>query len=226
MMVWAGFVWTVWLLSALVLVVGLGMGLWVLVRRRDDEGRGILAERFARGELSVEEYRERKAVLDSESAGSRARLVIAAVALIVLGVAGLGLTSVSAARHSDRWMRDMMNGDMGSMMSMMQSGPTERSVSRPDPAAGTITVVAREFSFAPSMIRLRPGETINIALENQGHMFHTFTVPELDFDLRAQSGDTIAGALTAEREGTYEFICAVPEHAEMGMRGRIIVTAR
>lgn len=223
MTVWSGVIWTVWLLSALALVAGLGVGLWAVLRRRDGHAQNILDERFARGQLSIEEYRERTAVIVGQAPRRRARLGAAAAALVVLGVAGLGLTSAGAARDSDRWMRDMMSGDMGSMMSMMQSGPTERSAARPDPAAETITVVSREFLFSPSEITLRPGDTVNIELENQGHMFHTFTIGELGFDLRAQSGDTIVGALTANRPGTYEFICAVPEHAEMGMRGQIVV---
>lgn len=223
MTVWSGLVWMVWLLSALALVTGLGMAVSALLRRRENGAQRLLAERFARGELSIDEYRERKVVLTAEDHRPRTRVGVAAVAVIVVGVTGLALTSAAAARYSGNWMRQMMGGDMRSMMSMMQSGPTDRSGPRPDPAAETIAVVSREFSFSPAEIRLRPGETVNIALENQGHMFHTFTAAELGFDLRAQSGDTIAGALSANREGTYEFICAVPEHAEMGMRGRLIV---
>jgi putative membrane protein len=59
--------WPLWLLFWLALV---GAIVWLVVRRRRDGDRGgsdraseILAERYARGELSTEEYRERLDVL-------------------------------------------------------------------------------------------------------------------------------------------------------------------
>lgn len=57
--------WPVWPLLWLVLI---GAVIWFLARRRrsgdrpqdgSDRAKGILAERFARGEISGEEYRER-----------------------------------------------------------------------------------------------------------------------------------------------------------------------
>jgi putative membrane protein len=55
--------WVVWPLVWIAVIVGL---VWFFTRRRGpgersgaDRARDILAERFARGELSVEEYRER-----------------------------------------------------------------------------------------------------------------------------------------------------------------------
>jgi putative membrane protein len=59
--------WVVWPLFWVAVIVGL---VWFFTRRRGpgersgtDRARDILAERFARGELSVEEYRERQAQL-------------------------------------------------------------------------------------------------------------------------------------------------------------------
>ena len=52
--------WPVWLLFWLAAIVAV---VWFFTRRRRDDGlrsaRAILAERYARGELSGEEYRER-----------------------------------------------------------------------------------------------------------------------------------------------------------------------
>jgi putative membrane protein len=59
-----------WPLWPLLWVAVLATVIWLFVRRskrtgRDplDQARGILAERFARGELSADEYRERLAQL-------------------------------------------------------------------------------------------------------------------------------------------------------------------
>jgi putative membrane protein len=58
--------WPVWLLFWAALI---GIGTWLILKRRDrrtdplDRAREILAERFARGELTADEYRERLAEL-------------------------------------------------------------------------------------------------------------------------------------------------------------------
>ena len=225
-------------MSLLVLLGGVLLGVWALVgaRRSDGSASAILGERMARGEITTDEYRERLSVIQKTSQTTRSRVPLA-VSLVVLGIVGTVASSAWADTPSWDWMGDMMDGDRGSMMSgdmmdgdrgsmmsMMQSGPTERSAAAPRRGAPEQRIVSREFSFSPSEITLQVGEPTNVELENQGHMFHTFTVPELDFDLRAQSGESITGALTVEDPGTYEFICAVPQHAEMGMRGRIVVS--
>jgi putative membrane protein len=51
--------------------IALLVGAWFLFRRRDDRGRtqsaeAILGERYARGEITVEEYRQRRQELRGE----------------------------------------------------------------------------------------------------------------------------------------------------------------
>jgi putative membrane protein len=59
---WGHHWWPLWLLFWAALI---GTGVWLIVRRRDrrhdplDRAREVLAERFARGELTGEEYRDR-----------------------------------------------------------------------------------------------------------------------------------------------------------------------
>jgi putative membrane protein len=58
--------WPLWLLFWAALI---GLGTWLIVKRRDrhadplDRAREILAERYARGEITGDEYRERLADL-------------------------------------------------------------------------------------------------------------------------------------------------------------------
>jgi putative membrane protein len=59
-----------WFLLFPLLWIGLLVGAWFLFRRRDDRGSGasaeeILGERYARGEITAEEYRQRREVLRS-----------------------------------------------------------------------------------------------------------------------------------------------------------------
>ncbi len=56
--------WPLWLLFWLAVIATIAVVLWRLVKRGRgddplDRARGVLAERFAGGELSGEEYRER-----------------------------------------------------------------------------------------------------------------------------------------------------------------------
>jgi putative membrane protein len=66
--------WPLWLLFWAALI---GTAAWLILRRRNraadplDRARELLAERFARGELSGEEYRERLAELKGHPGGAK-----------------------------------------------------------------------------------------------------------------------------------------------------------
>jgi plastocyanin len=143
------------------------------------------------------------------------------VAALVIGVA-LGIGIGFAAWHGGMGMGGMMGGGMGSMMA---SGRTERSGPPPANGARTIGVAAREFSFSPDHLTIKAGQAVNVDLSDEGGMFHTFTlVGGPSFNLQANPGRSISGALTITKPGTHRFICSVPGHAQLGMRGTIVVT--
>ncbi|MGH2725427.1 MAG: cupredoxin domain-containing protein [Actinomycetota bacterium] len=211
--------WTMgsWIMLAAFLgVLGLGVVIAVIAARGRSSGRAhaLLGERLARSEISVEEYRERLTVL-----GPRARRFLTPMATVLTAVGLVGAIVLGATAGSG-----FMHGTMSGMGSMMGGGNTERSGAAPVTGGREVRVVAREFSFDPQEIRLGQGETLNLVFENQGHIFHTLTIGELGLDLRANGGDRIGGALTAEQPGRYTFICSVSGHADAGMRGTVIVS--
>jgi putative membrane protein len=62
-----------WFLVFPLFWIALLVGAWFLFRRRDDRGRTnsaeeILGERYARGEITAEEYQQRREVLRRRSA--------------------------------------------------------------------------------------------------------------------------------------------------------------
>ena len=67
---WGHHWWPIWPLLWAALI---GAALWLIVRRRDrrhdplDRAREVLAERYARGELSADEYRQRLTELQGHS---------------------------------------------------------------------------------------------------------------------------------------------------------------
>ena len=89
-----------------------------------------------------------------------------------------------------------------------------------------VHVVADEYSFDPDAIVLTGGGQLRIELENQGTLAHDLRV----FDGGAELGgtDTFTGGKTKSatvrlEPGTYEFVCTVGDHAELGMKGKLTV---
>lgn len=213
--------WTTgsWIMFGVFLgLFALGIVFAVAAVRNRASGRAHedLAERFARGDLSSNDFQERLRVLKP-----RPRRVLTPAAIVVTTVGLIGALTVGATA-SPGFMHGMMGG--GGMGSMMGGDVTERSGTPPVSSARELRVTAREFSFSPAEIRLRPGETVNVVFDNRGHMFHTLTISGLGLDLRASGGDQIAAAIRADRPGSHPFVCAVSGHAHAGMRGTVIVS--
>lgn len=221
-----------WLFAA-VMLAGIGLGIWALTRRGGDGGRAheILAERLALGEISPDEYRARRDTIGRPSGRHVATLGIASVTLIVLGLVGglvAAATTIGPTRDgTDRMMSGrmdrMMDGRMRGMMRGMMDGDTGRDADPPEPGAREISIEGDEFSFEPDEIRLERGETVNIVFDNQGRMFHTFTVAALDFELRADRGQEISGSLRPTETGRFRAVCTVPGHIQGGMTATVIV---
>ncbi len=94
----------------------------------------------------------------------------------------------------------------------------------PSPGAEEVRVELDEFSFSPSVLELRAGETVNLVLVNEGQLPHDLTIPALGFSLAVGPGETASAALTVERAGSYGFFCSVPGHRAAGMVGTLVVT--
>lgn len=213
--------WWMWVLFGLFLaflVGGIALGVWWLSRPADREGRArdILAERLARGDISPQEYSERLQLLGEVGHRRGHWAGPLALAFAVIGLVGALTTAAIGVGPT--------NGMMSDGMAMMGGGQPGRSGPEASPGARKVQVIAREFYFQPSELRVRVGETVNLEFKDEGMMFHTFTVRELGIDLRANPGQSISGALRADRPGTFTFICAVLGHAQLGMRGSIVVT--
>jgi plastocyanin len=94
------------------------------------------------------------------------------------------------------------------------------------PASGAVRVVAKEYSFDPSTIVVRGPGTLRVTLVNQGSLAHNLRVMEDGEELGGTpsfpAGESRSARLQVER-GSYEFICTVGDHAELGMRGTLRV---
>jgi plastocyanin len=87
---------------------------------------------------------------------------------------------------------------------------------------GEITVEAFDIHFDVGDITTTAGP-LKVTLVNKGALEHTFKVNGTDFELKAKGGETKTGTVTLQK-GTYDYECAIPGHAQQGMKGTIKVS--
>jgi plastocyanin len=89
----------------------------------------------------------------------------------------------------------------------------------------TVRVVADEYSFDPTNIVLASGP-LRVELKNEGVLAHDLRVLRDDRDIGGtnvfQGGKTRSAEVEVE-PGRYELVCSVGNHAELGMRGELVV---
>jgi plastocyanin len=179
--------------------------------------RSILDERLARREISPDEHLHPREVLGAGPRAAPRYLGVLAAVFVAVGILG-GLSAVAAATD----FGGMGFFDMRGMMGGSPSGSTDTAPA-PVPGARHIRVVADEFNFDPSEIRIGAGERVNVTLDNRGNAVHTLTISKLDFELRTDGGKRAEGSLQVDTPGRYPFTCDIPGHAEACMRGTVIV---
>lgn len=94
------------------------------------------------------------------------------------------------------------------------------------PANAKVRVVADEYSFDPSTIVMTGAGTLTVTLRNDGSLAHNLKL----FRNGAEVGGTptfAAGRTESARvnleHGSYEIVCTVGDHAELGMTGTLRV---
>jgi plastocyanin len=90
----------------------------------------------------------------------------------------------------------------------------------------TVAVTAREYSFDPERVVVEGGGPLTIELENAGDLAHNLRLrrggQEVGGTPTFPGGRTESGRVRVE-PGTYEMICTVGDHAELGMTGELEV---
>ena len=97
------------------------------------------------------------------------------------------------------------------------------------PATGAIEVVADEYSFDPETLVVEAGGSeaeLRISLRNAGALAHNLKLirdgSEVGGTPTFQGGETRSGDVTLA-PGTYEMVCTVGNHADLGMTGTLEV---
>lgn len=93
-------------------------------------------------------------------------------------------------------------------------------------AGGKLAVEAREYSFDPSGIVVSGAGPLRIELRNDGDLAHNLRLRRDGKDVGGTpsfpGGRTESASVDLE-PGTYELLCTVGDHAELGMKGTLEV---
>jgi cytochrome c oxidase subunit II len=89
--------------------------------------------------------------------------------------------------------------------------------------ARTVVVTADNWTFSPSVIRIKKGETVSLQLKGEEGV-HGIMVPGLNINQKIDLGQTVTVAVATDVAGTYDFFCNVPcGPGHKQMKGQIII---
>ena len=90
----------------------------------------------------------------------------------------------------------------------------------------TISVEARDYAFSLSRRSVPAGSTVRFVVRNRGNAVHDFVVTTKTRTraLRPRQRQTIT--VSFPRKGVFRFLCSVPGHARLGMKGAIGVSVK
>ena len=83
----------------------------------------------------------------------------------------------------------------------------------------TVKVTAREFSYTLSRAAVPRGSTVRFVVHNAGQIRHDFVIAGKR-TRRLAHGQTQTLIVTFPKAGAFTFLCSVPGHAKVGMKGQ------
>ena len=199
-----GIAW-LWMLAALLIVIGLVAAIAAAFGgppTDGDDALRILRARFAGGEIDADALEKARATLGAEPTRRPAsrRLLIVAIGLLIAGALTAWLASAVG------WGP---GGMMGDMMGMMGGGPTA-------PPGTSVTMAGARFT--PATILIHAGGTVRWF--NDDAMPHTVTATDRAWD----SGYLAPGGSFERRfdhPGSYSYVCVY----HSWMTGTVVVSS-
>ena len=86
----------------------------------------------------------------------------------------------------------------------------------------TVSVKAFSYGYLPATINLTVGEKVEFEVTSLD-VDHTFTIDDLDIDIKAKGGQTATLEYTPKVAGTYEFYSSESDQKDAGMVGTLVV---
>lgn len=86
------------------------------------------------------------------------------------------------------------------------------------------TVTMKNYSFTPSQLTAKVGQTVKVTVVNNGDDDHDFIIDELGVDSGSVApGGTKLLTFSADTAGTYPIYCGIGSHRDFGMEGTLVV---
>ncbi len=101
-----------------------------------------------------------------------------------------------------------------------ESGSTETSAQ----GGNTITITLSDFKIEPATLNLKQGTTYTLVIKNNGPSVHDFAIKDLGVQSpMIDSGKEATVQVTPNKTGTFNAICTVAGHEQLGMKGTVTV---
>ena len=103
--------------------------------------------------------------------------------------------------------------------------PVGSSIPSPSPSPSLLVyVIAADYEFIPSVIKVHQGQPFTIELKNDGKDAHNLEFPKLHLKTSdAAPGGTVKLVVPGLAKGHYPFICSIPGTTKHSMRGVLVV---
>lgn len=156
--------------------------------------------------------------------------------------------------YEARWKRRQLQLSLvaGTLVALMVAAcgsgtsATTTAAEAGGPPSTDLTVSITEFEFAPNVWTVPAGEEVTITITNDGTLEHEWVLlkqgvriasedelPDSEEELEenfveveehAEPGETTTLTFTAPPADTYQVICAIPDHFNSGLEGRLTST--
>jgi glucose/arabinose dehydrogenase/uncharacterized cupredoxin-like copper-binding protein len=98
------------------------------------------------------------------------------------------------------------------------TSPAATTAQRAAPGPVTVRVVAKDFSFTLSRRSVPRGAQVTFLVRNAGAVVHDFVIAGRRTRL-LRPGQSAALRMRFTRKGTKRYVCSIPGHARLGMKG-------
>ncbi len=132
--------------------------------------------------------------------------------------AGTSLPNVADARPFVRGIAALSAAVVGAVTLVGAAAPASHGTY-------TIRVDARDFAFALSRRSVPAGSSVRFVVRNRGNSAHDFVVAKKRTRV-LRPGQRQSITVSFPRKGTFRFLCSVPGHVRLGMKGSFGVSVK
>lgn len=148
------------------------------------------------------------------------RNVVIIIVVLLVAVIGVYFLKSSASNNS----APSVNVSDNTSPTPTESATPSASASSSAQVAQQITVEGNEYSFIPSKLNLKMGQSVEITFKNIGHVPHNLVIPDLNVGTKTiKPGEEDTVTFTPSKAGEFGFDCSVDSHALKGMKGTVLV---